>query len=174
MKSHKKFQESLFVVQLHDARHLHYDFRLEIAGVLVSWAVPKGPSCVLHEKRLAVRTKDHPLEYALFEGVIPHGSYGAGTVMVWDYGTYSNKKEDVGLTMSDCLYDGKIEVVLHGQKLKGTFALVAAKSIDNPSAWLLLKTDHSCVMENSQTTRLQKSALTGRSLEEIKKASTKI
>src|SRR5256884_1236151 len=105
--------ENTFVVQKHAARRLHYDFRLEINGVLVSWAVPKGPSMNPAEKRLAIMTEDHPLEYADFEGVIPKGQYGAGMVMVWDKGTY--KPED-GVPPDEQLARGKIDVVLHGKK----------------------------------------------------------
>jgi bifunctional non-homologous end joining protein LigD len=109
----------IFVVQKHDASRLHYDFRLEINGVLVSWVVPKGPSMNPAEKRLAIRTEDHPLEYADFEGLIPEGQYGAGTVMVWDKGTY--EPED-GIPPDEQLARGKIDVALHGKKLRGRLA----------------------------------------------------
>jgi DNA ligase D-like protein (predicted 3'-phosphoesterase) len=106
----------IFVVQKHDASRLHYDFRLEINGVLASWAVPKGPSMNPAEKRLAIRTEDHPLEYADFEGVIPEGQYGAGTVMVWDKGEY---KPEYDVPPDEQLARGKIEMALHGKKLRG-------------------------------------------------------
>src|SRR5579872_5667891 len=122
----KKSKNPRFVIQKHDASHLHYDFRLEIGGVLVSWAIPKGPSMNPKIKRLAVRTDDHPLDYATFEGVIPEGEYGAGTVMVWDIGTYKNIKESNGksVPMSTCLKDGHIEVELDGKKVHGAFAFI--------------------------------------------------
>src|SRR5258707_15879452 len=107
----KTSRRRIFVVQKHDASRLHYDFRLAINGVLVSWAVPKGPSMNPAEKHLAISTEDHPLEYAEFEGVIPRGQYGAGTVMVWDTGSY---KPLDGNTPSEQLARGKIDVVLHG------------------------------------------------------------
>src|ERR1700719_3975983 len=106
----------IFVVQKHAASHLHYDFRLAIDGVLVSWAVPKGPSMNPADKRLAIRTEDHPLEYAQFEGVIPEGQYGAGTVMVWDTGPYVPLD---GKPPSAQLARGKIDVMLHGTTLRG-------------------------------------------------------
>src|SRR5258705_9491180 len=111
----------IFVVQKHHASRLHYDFRLAINGVLVSWAVPKGPSMNPAEKHLAIRTEDHPLEYAEFEGVIPEGQYGAGTVMVWDKGTYDSKD---GVPASEQLARGKLDVELDGAKLRGGFTLV--------------------------------------------------
>src|SRR5919106_491906 len=130
----------MFVVQKHDASRLHYDFRLAINGVLASWAVPKGPSMNPADKRLAVRTEDHPLEYADFEGVIPEGQYGAGAVMVWDKGTY--EPED-GLPPEEQLARGKIDVVLHGEKLRGGFTLVRPRwrSADRGEGerWLLVK-----------------------------------
>src|ERR1700722_8102453 len=112
----------IFVVQKHAASHLHYDFRLAIDGVLVSWAVPKGPSMNPADKRLAIRTEDHPLEYAQFEGVIPEGQYGAGTVMVWDTGTYDSTNDNIPPEQQ--LAQGKIDIVLHGVKLRGGFSLV--------------------------------------------------
>src|ERR1700738_3126544 len=104
----------IFVVQKHVASRLHYDFRLAINGVLVSWAVPKGPSMNPAEKHLAIRTEDHPLEYAEFEGVIPEGQYGAGTVMVWDTGPYESH---AGIPPEEQLARGKIDVVRRGTKL---------------------------------------------------------
>ncbi len=117
----------IFVVQKHAASHLHYDFRLEMDGVLKSWAVPKGPSMDPAEKRLAVHVEDHPLEYATFHGTIPEGEYGAGKVEIWDHGTYR---------LIGSVRKGKIVVELHGKKLKGGFALVQMKGGKN---WLLIK-----------------------------------
>jgi len=109
-----------FVVQKHDARRLHYDFRLEIDGALKSWAVPKGPSLNPADKRLAMQTEDHPLEYAGFEGVIPKGQYGAGPVMVWDQGTF---EPEGGLSATRQLEGGDLTFTLHGRKLRGSFEL---------------------------------------------------
>ena len=122
-RSHK---DPIFVIQKHDASHLHYDFRLEIDEVLKSWAVPKGPSTDPGTKRLAMPTDDHPLEYATFEGTIPEGEYGAGTVMVWDIGTFENIKHSKGqlIPMNQCYENGHIEIFLYGKKLKGGYALI--------------------------------------------------
>jgi bifunctional non-homologous end joining protein LigD len=120
-RARRNDRSRIFVVQKHDASRLHYDFRLAINGVLVSWAVPKGPSMNPGEKRLAVRTEDHPLDYADFEGVIPEGQYGAGTVMVWDKGWYEPAAD---VPMDRQLGRGKIDIVLHGRKLRGGFTLI--------------------------------------------------
>jgi bifunctional non-homologous end joining protein LigD len=133
----KARRDRRFVVQKHDASRLHYDFRLEADGVLASWAVPRGPSMNPADKRLAVRTEDHPLEYADFEGVIPEGQYGAGPVIVWDRGTY-DLVEDVPIAQQ--LDRGKITVVLKGEKLRGGFALVRTKlGGGRRENWLLIK-----------------------------------
>jgi bifunctional non-homologous end joining protein LigD len=126
----KRGKEPIFVVQRHDARRLHYDFRLERNGALASWAVPKGPPLEPGQQHLAVHVEDHPLEYATFEGEIPKGEYGAGTVEIWDKGTYElvEEKKDGGLT-----------VLLHGERLKGTYALVPAKLSGDPKNWLILR-----------------------------------
>lgn len=122
-----------FVVQKHNASHLHYDFRLEVDGVLASWAVPKGPSTDPSEKRLAVRTEDHPLDYAAFEGTIPEGQYGAGEVEIWDKGTYQNLKD---IPISEALEKGHITFHLQGDKLKGGYALTRTGQGKN---WLMVK-----------------------------------
>lgn len=127
--------EPLFVVQKHNASHLHYDFRLEIDGVLKSWAVPKGPSLDPAIKRLAVETEDHPMDYARFEGTIPQGEYGGGTVMVWDIGTFENIKSE---SLHDCYKRGTIEIALKGKKLRGAFALVRMNR-PGKREWLLIK-----------------------------------
>src|SRR5882724_11235575 len=130
----------IFVVQKHDASRLHYDFRLEINGVLASWAVPKGPSLTPGVKRLAIRTEDHPIEYAKFEGVIPEEQYGAGTVMLWDKGTYA---PDGNLAPQQQLARGQIKAILHGKKLRGGFVLVYPGTRFGGSGekgrWLLIK-----------------------------------
>src|SRR5689334_17507255 len=128
----RKSSEPRFVVQRHDARRLHYDFRLERDGVLASWAVPKGVPLGRGERHLAVHVEDHPLDYADFEGTIPAGQYGAGTVQIWDRGTYDllEEKRDGGLT-----------VRLHGERLDGVWTLVPAKLDGDPKNWLLLRKD---------------------------------
>src|ERR1700729_1428588 len=134
---------SRFVVQKHDATRLHYDFRLEMDGVLKSWAVPKGPSTDPSIKRLAMMVEDHPYNYRNFEGIIPKGNYGAGTVIVWDQGTYepiekvNNKKEQEKLLLKE-LKAGSLKINLHGKKLKGEFALVRTSGMTENS-WLLIK-----------------------------------
>ena len=127
-----------FVVQMHDATHLHYDFRLQVGDVMVSWAIPKGPSMNPAEKRLAMMTEDHPLDYAGFEGVIPEGSYGAGTVMVWDTGTWEPERSKSARQQLD---DGELKFKLHGAKLRGSFALVRTRfgSKKDGRSWLLIK-----------------------------------
>jgi bifunctional non-homologous end joining protein LigD len=123
-----------FVVQKHRATRLHYDFRLEWNGALLSWAVPKGPSTDPEVKRLAMAVEDHPLDYADFEGIIPAGEYGGGTVMVWDRGTYVPREADVGKAVAA----GRLVIALHGKKLKGEWALVRTRGRDSRS-WLLIK-----------------------------------
>ena len=127
-----------FVVQMHDATHLHYDFRLQVGDVMVSWAIPKGPSMNPAEKRLAMMTEDHPLDYAGFEGVIPEGSYGAGTVMVWDNGTWEPEGAKLARQQVD---GGELKFKLHGTKLRGSFALVRTHwgSKKDGRSWLLIK-----------------------------------
>ncbi|MDB5606195.1 MAG: ligase [Bradyrhizobium sp.] len=129
-----------FAVQKHDASRLHYDFRLAVNGVLASWAVPKGPSMNPADKRLAVRTEDHPLEYAKFEGVIPPGQYGAGTVMVWDLGRYEPLENQ---PPEEQPAGGKIQIVMLGEKLRGGFTLVQIEKRSMNSSrrdqWLLIK-----------------------------------
>jgi bifunctional non-homologous end joining protein LigD len=127
-----------FVVQKHRATQLHYDFRLEFKGVLLSWAVPKGPSLDPTVKRLAMRVEDHPLEYGGFEGIIPEGEYGAGTVMVWDRGDWVPEVDDV----ERALEKGDLKFALHGKKLRGSWALVRTRGYGGSSegrSWLLIK-----------------------------------
>lgn len=131
-----------FVVQRHKASHLHYDFRLEMDGVLKSWAVPKGPSLNPSDKRLAMMVEDHPYEYKDFEGIIPEGNYGAGIVEIWDEGTYSDvdqsEKKIAEKKLLAGLKGGSLKFTLSGRKLKGEFALVKLKGKQD-NAWLLLK-----------------------------------
>lgn len=128
---------SRFVVHEHKATRLHYDFRLEIGGVLKSWAVPKGPSMNPADKRLAVMVADHPLEYADFEGVIPEGHYGAGPVVVWDHGTYA--VADAERALEAQLRSGHLVFTLHGRKLRGGFALTRLRRPGRGDDWLLIK-----------------------------------
>lgn len=160
----------IFVVQKHDASRLHYDFRLEIKGVLVSWAVPKGPSMNPAEKRLAIRTEDHPIEYADFEGVIPEGQYGAGVVMVWDKGTYEPKD---GIAPDEQLRRAKIDMALHGEKLRGGFTLIrtgiGSTGPSERKRWLLIKhrDQHADASWDIESPELDHSVLSGRTLKEI-------
>lgn len=162
--------EPIFVVQKHDSSTLHYDFRLEVSGVLKSWAVPKGPSTDPSIKRLALPTEDHPLDYADFEGVIPKGEYGAGTVLVWDRGPYRNlraEKEGDRFSMEEALDDGKLEVFLDGEKLQGGYALIRPGSGDD-ERWLLVKMDDDRAdARRNPTSTEPASVLSGRTLEEI-------
>lgn len=127
----------LYVIQKHHARNLHYDLRLEEGGVLKSWAVPKGPSLDPSDKRLAVEVEDHPLDYAAFEGRIPEGEYGAGSVIVWDRGTFESAVE--GESFSGMLEKGAAKIRISGEKLKGGFALVRTRWGGRANNWLLIK-----------------------------------
>jgi len=168
----------VYVIQKHDASHLHYDFRLEVEGVLKSWAVPKGPSTDPKVKRLAMPTEDHPLEYATFEGVIPEGQYGAGTVMVWDIGTYRNirgeKHPSEKATMEQAYEQGKLEVWLEGKKLKGGYALIRTGRLEEKRGWLLIKMrdEYADKPEDPERTEPD-SALTGRTMKEIAEVANK-
>lgn len=166
-------RKPIFVIQKHDASRLHYDLRLEIEGVLKSWAVPKGPSTDPRDKRLAVLTEDHPLEYSDFEGVIPEGSYGAGTVLVWDTGRYKNvKQDDAGkeVPMGRCFKDGHIEVRLEGKKLRGGYALVKTKMGGGANNWLLIKMKDGEADARRNPVRTEpRSVLSGKTIEEIAK-----
>jgi len=160
----------VFVIQKHDASNLHYDLRLEVDGVLKSWAVPKGPSTDPRERRLAMPTEDHPLDYADFEGVIPQDEYGGGTVLVWDIGPYRNlraEKDDDGASMADALADGKIEVWLDGQKLQGGYALIRTGK-GGDARWMLIKMkDDAADARRNPVSTEPDSVLSGRSLEEV-------
>lgn len=130
-------RDLLYVIQKHRASQLHYDFRLEFNGVLLSWAVPKGPSLDPSVKRLAMQVEDHPLEYGSFEGVIPEGEYGGGTVMVWDNGEWVPEVEDVAAA----LQKGDLKFTLHGKKLHGSWVLVRTRGFGSKpdKSWLLIK-----------------------------------
>ncbi len=158
-----------FVIQKHDASTLHYDVRLEVDGVLKSWVVPKGPSTDPGEKRLALPTEDHPLDYADFEGVIPEGEYGAGTVLVWDTGPYENitEKEDGLRPMAEAIEDGHVLVRLHGEKLQGGYAFQRTGSGED-ARWLLVKMDDEAADARRNPVSTEPlSVLSGRDLDEI-------
>lgn len=149
----------LFVVQKHRASQLHYDFRLEADGVLKSWAVPKGPSLDPKAKRLAMQVEDHPVDYAKFEGVIPEGEYGGGTVMVWDYGTYEPETTDV----TAAIRKGELKFSLKGKKLLGSWALVRT----HERQWLLIKHRDFYAADVDVTELAPASIVTRRTLAEI-------
>lgn len=167
----KKGKRPIFVIQKHDASSLHYDFRLEVDGVLKSWAIPKGPSTDPKEKRLAIPTEDHPMDYKNFEGVIPKGEYGAGTVLIWDRGTFRNlqtkKGSDEKKSMMACLREGHLTFFLNGKKIKGEYALIRTKG-KGKKQWLLVKAkdDHADARRNPVHTE-NKSVKTGRTLKQI-------
>jgi DNA ligase D-like protein (predicted 3'-phosphoesterase) len=165
----KKGEQPIFVIQKHDASHLHYDFRIEIDGVLKSWAIPKGPSTDPHDKRLAVPTEDHPMDYAHFEGVIPEGHYGAGPVLVWDIGTFENIKQKDGalVPMKECYKNGQIEIFLHGKKLEGGYALIRT-DYSGEEKWLCIKmNDEYADARRNPVSTQPESALSGKTIEEI-------
>jgi bifunctional non-homologous end joining protein LigD len=155
-----------FVVQKHRATRLHYDFRLEWNGVLLSWAVPKGPSLDPSVKRLAMQTEDHPLEYGSFEGVIPAGEYGGGTVMVWDSGTWTPETPDVDAALKR----GDLKFTLHGKKLRGSWVLVRTRGRPGDrgkAAWLLIKHRDAHASTDDVTETAPRSVATKRLLVEI-------
>ena len=158
-------ERRLYVVQKHRATQLHYDFRLEWNGVLLSWAVPKGPSLNPSVKRLAMQVEDHPREYADFEGVIPQGEYGGGTVMVWDQGEWSPDTEDV----SAALRKGELKFTLHGRKLRGSWVLVRTGPYESKQTkpWLLIKHRDKYASERDITLEKPRSVLTKRLLADI-------
>jgi DNA ligase D-like protein (predicted 3'-phosphoesterase) len=158
-----------FVVQEHAARSHHYDFRLEVDGVLKSWAVPKGPSTNPKEKRFATQTEDHPLDYIDFEGMIPEGEYGAGAVIVWDTGKYRNVTDGGQVSMEAALKKGHARFALEGQKLRGTWALTRFRGRDGKDEWLLVKTkDDSADARRNLVKSRPESVKSGRTIEEVK------
>lgn len=165
-------ERPIFVIQEHDASSHHFDFRIEADGVLKSWAVPKGPSTDPRDKRLAVPTEDHPLAYADFEGVIPEGEYGAGTVLVWDTGPYENITEKDGeiIPVSDALADGHLLIRLHGEKISGGYALQRIGTGDE-EPWLLIKMDDEDADARRNPVSTQpRSVKSGRTIAEIARA----
>jgi DNA ligase D-like protein (predicted 3'-phosphoesterase) len=163
--SKKKSARLIYVVQKHRASRLHYDFRLEWNGTLLSWAVPKGPSLDPSVKRLAMKVEDHPIEYAKFEGVIPKGEYGGGTVMVWDRGTWEPDEEDVDAS----LRRGELKFTLYGEKLRGSWVLVRTRGYGSGSdrSWLLIKHRDAFASQEDISIKAPRSVASNRLLAEI-------
>ena len=163
-KKAPKFAGDYFCVQRHDATRLHYDFRLEIDGVLKSWAVPKGPSLDPAVKHLAAHVEDHPIDYGDFEGNIPAGNYGAGSVMLWDCGRFELLGDMPGEAQ---IARGDLKFRLHGEKLKGDFALVHMKNRGKGNEWLIIKKKDEFASPGWDVENFAYSVLSGRSQEEI-------
>ena len=167
----KSSSELIFVVHQHAATHLHYDFRIEVNGVLMSWAIPKGPSMNPADKRLAIRVEDHPYQYKDFEGIIPEGNYGAGSVLIWDSGTYTLpdtlhlKQDEIENKIISDLKAGQLHFVLNGKKLKGEFALIQLKT-KQKNAWLFIKKRDQYATE-SDVLKLDHSVFSDFTLKEI-------
>jgi DNA ligase D-like protein (predicted 3'-phosphoesterase) len=167
-------ERPIFVIQQHDASTMHWDFRIEVDGVLKSWAVPKGPSTDPSEKRLAQPTEDHPLAYADFEGTIPEDEYGGGAVIVWDRGPYRNLKEDEAdedeeevPSVAEQVEDGHVTIWLEGEKLTGGYALIKTGSGDD-TRWLLIKMrDDEADARRNPTSTEPESVRSGRTVEEV-------
>jgi bifunctional non-homologous end joining protein LigD len=153
----------MFVVQKHAASHLHYDFRIEVEEVLKSWAVPKGIPTQRGARRLAIQVEDHPMAYGQFEGVIPPGNFGAGTVMIWDLGTYTTRL----VSPAAGLASGRLDLELHGRKLRGSWTLVKMRSKvpDDKPVWLLIKSDKD--LDPIPASVDDTSARSGRTMEQI-------
>jgi bifunctional non-homologous end joining protein LigD len=164
-KAKSKVPSLLYVIQKHRATQLHYDFRLEHNGVLLSWAVPKGPSLDPSVKRLAMQVEDHPVEYGGFEGVIPEGEYGGGTVMLWDRGTWAPEVSDIDAALKK----GDLKFTLNGKKLHGSWVLVRTGGFGGAKkpSWLLIKHRDRFAGEKDITAEMPKSVSTGRLLEQI-------
>jgi bifunctional non-homologous end joining protein LigD len=158
-------QKLIYVIQKHRATQLHYDFRLEFAGVLLSWAVPKGPSLDPSVKRLAMQVEDHPIEYAKFEGVIPEGEYGGGTVMIWDNGAWTPESEDI----EAALKKGDLKFTLSGEKLHGSWVLVRTRGFGSKAdkSWLLIKHRDKFASTADITQQKPRSVVSSRLLAEI-------
>lgn len=168
-KRGREGKRPMFVIQQHDARNMHYDLRLEVDGVLASWAVPKGPSTDPRVKRLAVQVEDHPLDYGDFEGRIGKGEYGGGAVIVWDTGPYKNLTEKDGepVEMADALEHGHVKVALEGKKLAGAFALTRTRDGKKPQ-WILVKmNDEGADRRRNPVSTQPESVLSGRTVADV-------
>jgi DNA ligase D-like protein (predicted 3'-phosphoesterase) len=161
----KRDRPPVFVIQMHAARSLHYDFRLEVAGVLASWAVPKGPSTDPRAKRLAVQVEDHPVDYGDFEGAIPTGNYGAGAVIVWDAGPYRNLRDE---PVEQGIEDGHLSIWLEGQKIRGGYSLTRTGERRGKAQWILVKRrDEHADARRKPTSTQRESVLSGRTVEDV-------
>jgi DNA ligase D-like protein (predicted 3'-phosphoesterase) len=171
----KNNKQNIFVIQKHDASNLHYDLRLEVDGVLKSWVIPKGPSTDPDEKRLAIPTEDHPIEYATFEGVIPEDQYGSREVIVWDKGSYQNtsRKNEKDISMKEAIEKGHITIKLKGKKLQGGYALIRTESGED-AKWLFMKMDddEADARRNPVSTE-PKSVLSDQTIKDLKKENDK-
>lgn len=165
-KTRASSKKLAFVVQEHHARQLHYDFRLELDGVLKSWAVPKGPSMNPHDRHLAVMTEDHPFEYRKFEGVIPQGNYGAGEVIIWDQGTYEPLNHGGEAELREGLKKGHLTFFVFGKKLKGEFALIRLENAKEDDAWLLIKKGDQAASD-TDVKKQNQSVVSGKTVEQI-------
>jgi bifunctional non-homologous end joining protein LigD len=164
--------DRVFVIQKHDASRLHYDLRLEVEGVMASWAVPKGPTLRTGIRRLAAHVEDHPIDYNTFEGNIPEGEYGAGSVIVWDRGTYENLREPPHKpkrsqkSMARSIEEGKVEFFLHGAKLQGGFVLI--RTDDEKDQWLLIKLDDEHAHEEGDILEERpESVISGKTIDQV-------
>lgn len=171
--SRKRSEKPIFVVQKHDASNLHYDFRVEVDGVLKSWSVPKGPNTSSLVKRMAIPTEDHPMSYADFEGVIIQGEYGGGTVMIWDKGTVESirtSEDGTPVSLEESYEAGSMEIELHGKKLRGGYNLIRMKGGKMRGNWLLVKREDKYADARKDLLETQPdSAVSGRSLAQISK-----
>jgi DNA ligase D-like protein (predicted 3'-phosphoesterase) len=174
-KASPKRKHPRFAIQKHAASSLHYDLRLEIDGTLASWAVPKGPSLDPRDKRLAMRTEDHPMEYLSWEGVIPKGEYGAGEMIVWDRGVFENiskTRQGKELTLTEALEKGDLKIFLLGEKVKGAYALVRTSDPGDREQWLLIKKkDEGADARRKPTSSQPESVLSGKTIEDLRKDS---
>jgi len=164
-------QDKLFVIQKHDASTLHYDFRLRVGDALISWAVPKGLSTAANEKRLAIRVDDHEVDYAEFEGVIPEGEYGAGTVMIWDRGNYEpllDEKDEAKSSIKEAIEAGALKFKLDGEKIQGGYAMAKTGKQNGQDQWVIFKLDDEAAdARRNPTSSEPDSVKTGRSINEI-------